>query len=308
MNRKRLSRLATAFLSVGLLGAMVAAAPVSAATPGWSIGPITKLPPVVADGGVAGFSFTITNTGKSNISALYLTDTYVGTPVYFTNNRGTSCTLSPDLRCAFGALVAGGTIDVVIAYTVGTTNFTDTFQLDSTGDPAGGNNSHGDSYLKSVTTNVSTNPNFDAGFVVDDLFYETTGSLGRGNKQTSSALVSDTHLTVTVEDGSGVVAPTTCTVACNGAFGEWTYLSVPGSTGVIRATLNIWGGAVPAGATANTIFLIHVLDSGAVERIGENGVRCASTPTPDCITVTKIGSNFRIVAYLSDNGNLRGGY
>ena len=156
MIRKHFSRLATALVSAALLGAMVAAAPVAAKTPGWQIINMKKLPPVVADGGVAGFSFTIKNAGKSNISALYLTDSYVGSPVYFTNSRGTTCTLS-DLRCSFGALSAGATIDVVIAYGVGSTNFTDVFQLDSTGDPAGGNNSHGDSLKQSVTTNVSTN-------------------------------------------------------------------------------------------------------------------------------------------------------
>ncbi|MEO8274296.1 MAG: hypothetical protein ABI620_09540 [Chloroflexota bacterium] len=312
MNRKRLSRLATALISVGLLGAMVAAAPVAAKTPGWSISEITKLPAVVADGGVAGYSFRISNTGKSNISALYLTDAYVGAPVYFSSSRGTApCTLSPDLRCAFGALNANAFIDVTIAYTVGTTNFSDTFKLDSTGDPAGGNNSHGDSFLKSVTTTVSTNSNFDGGFTTAAAqLLQTNQTLGRSNKQASSLVSPDTLIPATIEDGITTGVP--CTIgACARQIGEWTNLSVNGGatySSAFKVTLMIWGGAVPNGANANNIFLLHTRDNGTTYAI-TTACNSATAPTnAECITVTKVGNNFRIVAWLFSNGNLRGGY
>jgi hypothetical protein len=310
VNRKHLSRLATAVVSAALLGAMVAAAPVSAKVPGWQINNMHKLPPVVADGGVAGFSFTIKNNGKSNISALYLTDSYVGAPVYFTNSRGTSCTLS-DLRCSFGALNSGSTIDVVIAYTVGTTDFTDVFQLDSTGDPAGGNNSHGDSYLQAVTTNVSTNSNFDGGFTTAAAqLLQTNQTLGSGNKQASSLVSPATLIPATIEDGITTGVP--CTIgACAHLVGEWTNLSVNnGATypTAFNVTLMVWGGSVPGGVGTADIFLLHTRDNGTTYAIT---TVCNSVTAPtnaECIKVTKVGSNFKIVAWLFSNGNLRGGY
>jgi len=313
VNRKRLSRLATAILSAGLLGAMVAAAPVSAATPGWSIGPVTKLPPVVADGGVAGYSFTIKNTGRSNISALYLTDVYVGAPEYLSTGRGTAlCVVSPDLRCAFGALNAGATIDVVIAYRVGTTDFSDTFKLDSTGDPAGGNNSHGDSYFsESVTTTVSSSPNFDGGFTTTAAqLLQTNQTLGNGNKQATSLVSPSALIPATIEDG--FTTPVPCTIGqCARQIGEWSKLSVKGGasfTSPFKVTLNIWSGSVPKGATTGNIFLLHTRDNGTTYAI-TTACDSATPPTnAECITVTKVGNNFRIVAWLFSNGNLRGGY
>jgi hypothetical protein len=310
--RKRLSRLATALISASLLAAMAVAGPASAKTPGWTIGPITKLPPVVADGGVAGFSFRISNGGSSNISALYLTDTFVGAAEYFSSSRGTAgCTLSPDLRCAFGALNAGAFIDVVVAYRVGTTDFSDTFKLDSTGDPSGGNNSHGDSFLKSVTTNVSTNPNFDGGFTTAAAqLLQTNQALGRSNKQASSLVSPDTLIPATIEDGITNGVP--CTIGqCAHLIGEWTNLSVNGGAtypNAFQVTLMVWGGAVPGGVSEGDIFLLHTRDNGTTYAIT---TVCDSVTAPtnaECIKVTKVGQNFKIVAWLFSNGNLRGGY
>ena len=311
MNRKRLSRLATALISASLLVAMAAAAPASAATPGWIIINLQKLPPVVADGAVAGYSFTIKNQGKSNISALYLTDRYVGVPVYFSNSRGTTCQLSPDLRCAFGALNAGATIDVVIAYRVGTTDFSDTFQLDSTGDPAGRNNSHGDSYLLPVTTNVSTSSNFDGGFTTAAAqLLQTNQTLGNGNKQSTSLVSPSTFIPATIEDGITTGVP--CSISlCAHLIGEWSKLSVNGGATfgtAFKVTIMVWGGAVPSGVTTANIFLLHTRDNGTTDAIT---LACNSTTAPtnaECITVSKVGNNFKIVAWLFSNGGLRGGY
>ncbi|MBI2780835.1 MAG: hypothetical protein HYX55_03430 [Chloroflexi bacterium] len=311
MIRKRLGQLATAVTTAALLGALVVAAPVSAQTPGWTILNLQKLPPVVADGGVAGYSFTIKNGGKSNISALYLTDTYVGVPVYLSNSRGTTCQLSPDLRCAFGALNAGATIDVVIAYTVGTTDFSDTFKLDSTGDPAGGNNSHGDSFLKSVTTTVSTNPNFDGGFTTSSSqVLSTNQTLGNGNKQSTSLVSPASLIPATIEDGITTGVP--CSISqCTHLIGEWSNLSVNGGAtyGIaFKVTIMVWGGAVPGGVTAADIFVLHTRDNGTTYPI-TTACNSATAPTnAECITVTKVGNNFKIVAWLFSNGNLRGGY
>ncbi len=310
MIRKRLGRVAATLTTLALLGAgAIAAGPASAAQPGWQFINVQKLPPTVGDGAVAGYSFRIFNNGKSNISQLFLTDTVVAEPEFFWNSRGTVCQTDPDLRCSFGALTSKSFIDVIIAYRVGTSDFSNTFRLDSTGDPAGGNNSHGDSKLLPLTTQVSTNQNFDAGFVLDDPLYETTGSLGRQNKQTSSVEVSDTLIPVTIEDGNGAPTPDCDIDACDGTFGEWTYLDVPGNTNLIKATLNVWGGAVPGGVKADEIYVIHVDDAGVETVIDTPCSPTTGTPgNPECLTATKVGSNYRIVVWLFGNGNLRGGF
>jgi hypothetical protein len=311
--RKHFSRLSTALVSAALLGAMVAAAPASARVPGWNIGPVTQLPPVVADGGVAGYSFTISNLGNSNISALYLTDSFVGAPVYFDSSRGTSpCTLSPELRCSFGALASGATINVVIAYTVGTTDFSGRFQLDSTGDPAGGNNSHGDSFLSPVTTTtVSSSPDFDGGFTTTTgQLLQTNQTLGSGNKQATGLVSPSSLIPATIEDGITTNVP--CTIGqCARLIGEWSKLSVKGGEtfgSAFKVTLNVWSGSVPKGANTSNIFLLHTRDDGTTYAI-TTACNSATAPTnAECITVTKVGNNFRIVAWLFSNGNLRGGY
>jgi hypothetical protein len=313
-----------------MLVAMLATSPVAAKNPSWYI-EYTKLPIAVAAGNDAGYFVKVGNTGPSNINTLMLTVTPVATPTaapsYFSGltwNTGAhgSCTntgpagVGP-LTCDLGTVVPGQYVTFRVAFNV-PAGSTGTFDVDIAIQSGAGNtgsdpgSSRGDAKTVTAKTAINSSPNFDAGFVVDDLLYETTGSLGRGNKQNSSALVADTLLTVTVEDGSGVVAPTCDVAGCSGAFGEWTYLDIPGNTNLIKATLNIWGGSVPGGASADAIYLIHVLDDGTVDLIGDDGSRCTpTTGTPtnaDCITVTKIGSNFRIVAWLHGNGNLRGGY
>jgi hypothetical protein len=308
--RKHLGRIATALTTGALLGAMVGAAPASAKTPGWQFLNVQQLPATVADGGVAGFSFRIFNNGKSNISALYLTDSVVAAPVYLTNSRGTVCQTTPDLRCSFGALRSKAFIDVTIAYRVGTTDFTNTFQLDTTGDPPGGNNSHGDSLKVTKTTVVNSSQEFDGGFVVDSTALQTGGELGNTNKQTTKLVPPSTLIPATIEDGITTGIP--CAIgACAHQVGEWSKLNVNnGATygAAFKVTLMVWGGSVPGEVGAADIFLLHTLDNGTTYVI--NTV-CNSENAPtnaECIKVTKIGCNFRIVAWLFSNGGIRGGF
>lgn len=307
MIRSRLSRPA-AILTAVLALLLVGVAPTSAATPGWKFVNVQQLPSTVAPNGTAGFKFRILNDGKSNISQLFLTDSVNAAPTYFWNSRGTVCQTSPNLYCSFGALNSKAWIDVTIAYKAGTSNFANTFKLDSSGDPTGKNNSHGDSKLLSLTTAVSSSVNFDAGFVVDDQSYATGGSLGSGNKQISQIDLTDTLLPVTIEDG--ITSGIPCTIAqCANQIGEWTRLSVPGNTNLLKVTLQIWGGSVPGGVTANDISLVHTRDNGTSYLISTRCTPTTGTPTnAECIVVTKVGNNFRIVAWLTENGGLRGIY
>jgi len=93
----------------------------------------------------AGYRIDIGNAGPSNISQLFLVDDQTATPSYVQTNQG-SCnglvsgvptTTSGRLLCSFGALNAGATITVIVAYTTPTSgppsSFSVTFELNTTG-------------------------------------------------------------------------------------------------------------------------------------------------------------------------------
>jgi hypothetical protein len=307
-------------ISVGLLAAMaLGVGTASAATPGWKFENLKYLPEKVSPNAVAGFSFTIANRGSSNISKLFLTDKFVGVPLYLSTTRGTAvCQTDPELRCAFGALVAGATIDVKIAYRVGTSDFKNTFQLDSTGDPPGGNNSHGDSLPLAVTTTVSSSADFAGTFTLDTTGLANNPVLGRQNKQATSIDPPEANVPVTIEDNVTTTCTATATV-CAGAFGEWTKLNVADNKSYLAAgtpfklTLFVWGGAVPGGTSTGEIQVLHKLDNGTTNVIGDDPSEICSPATgtpdnPECITVTKVGSNWKIEVWLFQNGFLRGGF
>lgn len=307
MIRQRLGRISVAITVGALLGAAaVAAGPVSAKTPGWQFLNIQQLPDTVAPCALAGTKFRIYNSGKSNISVLYLTDTFDGPAEFVSNSRGTVCQTSPQLRCAFGALASKQFIDVTVVYRAGNGNFDNTFQLDANGAPSGNNNSFGDSlFSPKLTTAVNSSVNFDGGFVIDDKEYATGGTLGNSNKQTSKVNVTDSLLPVTIRDGITTGVP--CTHAnCNHLIGEWTELNVPGNQNLIKVTLMVYGGTVPGGVQANDIFLLHNGDSGGTYAITTICDNIAAPTNAECIKVTKVGSNYRIEAWLFHNGTLRG--
>jgi hypothetical protein len=92
--RKRLGRISAVITVGALLGASaIAAGPAAAKTPGWTIDTVQNLPETVGQNAVAGYSFTIRNTGSSNISSIYLTDSVVAAPAFISNSRGTTCTV-----------------------------------------------------------------------------------------------------------------------------------------------------------------------------------------------------------------------
>lgn len=307
MNRSQIRRLAGVTVTATLVLAALGAGPVAAKTPGWQFLNVQTLPATVGQNAVAGYSFTIKNGGKSNISALYLTDTTSTAPEFTSNTRGTACQLSPTLRCAFGALNAGASIDVIVAYRVGTTNFANSFKLDSTGDPAGGNNSHGDSLLRAVSTAVSSNANFAGSYTLNTATLQTTGTLGNSNKQTSSVEPPETLIPVTVQDGITTGVP--CTIAaCGNQLGEWTNLNVANNkayTTAFKVTLMVYKNAVPGGVDPDEIDVLHTTNAGTTYVIAAD---CpASGPIiSECRTVDKVGQNYRIVVWLLQNGSLRG--
>ena len=237
------------------------------------------------------------------------------TPTYFSGltwNAGGpgSCTTTGQLVCTLGTLPAGTTITFTVALHVptGTTGTYDaTFTLESASGNTGsdGGNSRGDKLIYVSKTAIGSGTNFDGGFTLDSTTFQTTGSLGRNNKQTTTLDTTDLHIPVTVTDG---VDSFPCT-ACSNLVGEWSVLDVNnGSSGPIKVTIMVWGGSVPGGVNASDLYLLHADGSGGYTVVDQ---LCDATHSnADCLagTPVKVGNNFKIVAWLAHNGGIRGGF
>jgi hypothetical protein len=307
---RRLATIASAALLATLL---LGTGAVTAATPGWDFQNETALPSKVTPGADAGYSFSIVNTGKSNISQLFLTTSVNAVPTYFHNSRNTVCQLSPTLFCDFGALTAGAQIDVVVAYATpatGAATYAPTFQVNGTGVSfTDQNHSHGDTLSTTITTTLNANGNFAGGFqIADGTTYTNNNSLSKKNDQGSSATSSQLLVPVTIEDGL-TTFPGTGTDPCGTlrCIGDWTDLHVGnGSVGPVKVTLVLYGPSVPGQATVDNIGLWH--DGSTPNPITLRCSDVSSIPnggTAECVTVTKVGNNFQVVAWLLHNGGLR---
>jgi hypothetical protein len=327
--RQRLGRYATILTAATLALMLVGVGSVAAKNPAWHID-ITKLPPTVGAGHEAGYLVTVSNGGPSNINTLSMKVTTPGTPdaapSYFSGlawNFGAhgSCTGtgpggSGPLSCDLGTLSATQTATFTVAYHVpagSTGSFDITVAIQSgsgnTGSDGGGN-SRGDAFSKSASTGIGNSQYFDGGFSISDGTFLTTGSLGRSNKQSTKLETTDSIIPVTVTDGVTSFPCDSGDPQCSRLIGEWSVLNV--NDGVsqhpIKVTLLIWGGAVPGGVSTSDIFLIHADGTGAESPVTQ---ACNGNPptNADClVSVTKVGSNYQIVAWLAHNGAARGGW
>jgi hypothetical protein len=303
-----------AMLAVMLIGP----ASVSAATPGWEFTNLKLLPDTVSPGTSAGYSFTIHNGGTSNISHLYLNDSVNAAPTYFANSRNTICQQSPNLFCSFGALNAGDTIDVTVAYATPTTGsaFNVIFQLNSNGASFNdkGGNSHGDTLSSpKQTTALNADKNFAGAFSLDLTDVSTNADLSKKNPQASTVTPPVSKIPVTVQDGL-VTYGGTGVDPCGSSgvlqcIGDWARLTVSdGTIGPVKVTIMLYGPSVTNAANTGNIKLFH-------EGSDPNPIQTACGPLtlpatltgPECITVTKVGNNFKIVGWLNHNGYVRGG-
>lgn len=297
-----------------LVLALIGPGAVQAAPPGWAFENVKLLPATVSPGANAGYTFTIANRGKSNISQLFLTSSATTSPTYLATSRG-GCVTTPLLYCAFGALNSGDVIDVTVAYMTppSGSSWTVTFQLNATGKTFSdkGGNSRGDTLNLPMTTVLNGGKDFAGGFnLVGGSTFANNPDLGRRNIQSGAVTLPPgaINIPVELEDGPSVDFP--CS-GCANLFGEWTRLNVnDGATydSGIKVVLTILGREVPRGATEETIVLIHVSDGHGTHTISD---RCDGDGLLDgneCITVTKVGNNYQIVAWLLSNGGTRFGY
>jgi hypothetical protein len=309
---RRLATVATtALLGTMLLGAGTA----TAAQAGWEFIHNATLPSAVTPGADAGYSFTIHNNGKSNISQLYLTTSVNAVPSYFVNSRGTICQLSPTLFCAFGALNSGASIDVTVAYTTPTTgnSYAPTFQINATGVSfQDAHHSHGDTLSDPFSTVLSRDSNFAGGFqIADGTTYTDNTLLSKQNIQSSAATSKTLAVPVTIQDNlPGFPGSGTDPCATLHCIGDWTSVHVGnGDQGPVKVTLVLYGKSVPNQASVNDIGLWH--EGSSPNPIMLRCSDASSIPNGggnECVTVTLVGGNFQIVAWLLHNGGGRGTY
>jgi hypothetical protein len=270
--------------------------------------------------------------------------TFVGVPTWYSDATGNQIASLPytcnaagagPLNCSFGSLASGLRVQITVAFAAaapGTNTglatpasclaLTDaaawTFHFTAFGNgntPTDkGGKSHGDTLCGQTSVNTSSDPNFAGGYTVDTSTIATTGSLNTGNTQTTSLAPPVTGIAATVEDGLADTTFDCLIVACGHRFGEWSRLSVNnGATypSGFMVELLILGSIVPGPAKVSNINLIH--NDGTTTTVISQ--RCDGVTTLDavpggaqCIIVTTVGKNFRIVAWLLHNGGIRGTY
>lgn len=318
MTGYRTRRLATVVSSalIGLL--LLSSTAVTAGTPaGWSINAIA-LPSNVTPGQDAGYQVNIGNAGPSNISQLFLVDDGKTAPSYVHTSHG-SCTdagVSP-LLCTFGALNAGGSITVIVAYTTPTTGttFSVNFELNTTGatftNPA---KSHGTVLPATGTTTLSTDPDYGGGFIVGDSTV-ADAQIGGHNIQSTLVVSPSTLIPVTVQDGSGTAGNAECP-ADSHAFADCSLVSVGGGhlfDHPFLVVLTFLGSALPSAVNANNLTVLHTYTDAdgnlATETIS---ARCTSEPPASsgapCLVVTKVGKNLQVDIWLLRNGGVHATY
>lgn len=314
MIRQRLGRLATVLTASVTALLLLGVATVSAAPPNWSM-TVEKLPATVSPGAHAGYRITITNGGPSNIAAVYLVSDKTAQPAYVSTPSQGSCNVSGALRCAFGALGAGTSAVVTVAYgtPLSGNSFGVTFQANGTGETFSDTKgrSHGDTLFadpKTTVTAISASADFAGGFAVGQTDWANAQTVRRQNPQATSIVTPEVLIPVTIQDG--ITSGVPCTIgACSGAFGQWSSLSVAEGKAYgspFKVTLLVWGGAVPGGTAASEVVVLHTTDAGSTYVIDQ---ACPATgaPTAECLTVTKVGSNYKVEVWLLQNGFIRGG-
>jgi hypothetical protein len=220
------------------------------------------------------------------------------------------------LKCDFGALNSGAHVTIVVAYrTPGTgMSFSEKFEANTTGVSLNDKHhtSHGDTLDFFGTTGLTSDKNQGGGFDGDASLVQDDGSLGKGNVQSTQVTPPVRGVIATVEDGLAD-GSFTCLPACNlTPFGEWSRVTVGnggsftdsgGNTLLFPVSLLVYGKSVPSGVTASSIQLIHVLDDGTVDILSQP---CGATPTLNCLTVTKVGANYKITGWVNQNGGFKG--
>jgi hypothetical protein len=312
------ARLAVSLSGVVVLS-LVGSGGASAATPSWDI-TVTPSPAAVSAGADAGYIVTIRNTGKSNISQVYLTDTTLGTngtaaqpPVilpttYAVPSQGSCDAPGVRLSCALGAIRSNRSASVTVAFSTGANaTFTRIFEANTTG-VAGDNpgSSHGDvlQALGSTTVGSATDPNFAGRFVIDPEAVNDSTALGATNRQSTKVTPPVGAIGVSVADGTSNL---TCP-ASNPCWSEASEIHVANGAVFTKGFKVEVGIYKDLSQTVHGVY--HEFDSPHGTVAGESITTTCSKTTPPktvpCLSVDKQpGGNVVVILWLIENGKIR---
>jgi hypothetical protein len=310
--------LATALL---LTLSAIGAGSVSAATPGWGTSFVTPTPAKVTTSADAGFTVTIINSGSSNIAQAYLTDALQTTkgntkaipPVilpttYTDTSQGTCDPAGVRLSCSFGAIRAGSSVTVTVAWSTGSSSpFQRIIEINTTG-VAGDNkgNSHGDALQLVATTATGSGNDFSGRFIRDDgaLVVNDSLALGSKNKQSTQITAPADAIGVSVADG-------TSDLACAGCWSQTSEIHVDSG----RVYPNGFSGELGIYKTlAQTVHgFYHQFDvahlDGSVGELVTTPCPASGTPLASqipCFSASpQSNGNVLITFWLKENGKIR---
>ena len=320
--RARLALVATLIVAASTfgIGAM------SAATPSWAMS-VTPTPAAVSSGADAGYIVTIKNTGKSNLSQVYLTDALAhanGTlavpasildTTFVVSSQGSCDPAGSRLDCALGALRSGRSATVVVAFSTGANPIlTRVFEANTTGvagDSQG--SSHGDVLQGVGTTSTGTGANFSGRFIKDDvLIVNDSEALSTANLQSTKVTAPKGAIGVSVAD-EGATQPITCPapLTCSSQTSEVHVDNGAFFSNGFKVEIGAYkfSGQVPS--------VYHEFDSPHPDAAGELTVKgevlapCPKKTAPTanqipCFSVTKLsGGDILVVIWLKENGRIR---
>lgn len=325
--RRRLVLSATLVVALSGLGGGSA----TAATPSWNDSFVTATPPKVSAGANAGYTVTIINSGMSNLSQVFLTEvlqTNDTVPVeaippaylpinYIDQSQGSCEPLSSDgvLYCALGAIRAGRSATVTVAYPTGANaTLKRIFEVNTTG-VAGDNqgSSHGDVLQLVGTTTIGSSADFSGRFigaVAPDLIVKNSLVLGTSNRQSTKVTAPGGAIGVNVEDGAGF-SP----LPCSGCWSETSEIHVNSGTyydAGFKVEIGIY--KTPASAVHG---VYHEFDAPRLDADGNviSGesitTTCPKNGTPTasqlpCFSVSKLpGGSISVTVWLHENGRIR---
>jgi hypothetical protein len=288
----------------------------SAATPAWTTSFVTPTPAKVSAGADAGYVITVINNGSSNISQAYVTDgldakdktkaiPYGILPTTYVHTTQGACDpFGVRLWCSLGALRAGESATVTVAYSTGSNaTLRRIFEINTTGvagDSKG--NSHGDALQLVATTTTGTGADFSGRFVASgDLTVSDAQTLGSKNKQWTKVNAPGSAIGVSVgETGSAL--------ACVGCWSETSEIHV--DRGLVYPAG--FSGEIGIYKTlAQTVHgFYHQFDTPHGTQVGETVTEtCSSATAPSvipCFLVVPQGNgNVSVVYWLTENGTIR---
>jgi uncharacterized repeat protein (TIGR01451 family) len=315
VNGNRVGKLLAGLMTVGLLVTALAPSAI-AAPPRWAMTVTQLVSGGVTAGSAQGFDIVISNRGPSNISSLYLVDSVPDGTVYLDSSRAGCDPAGSELFCTFGALNAGASISVRVAYLVpfASSGGNVTFEINSTGIVPGKNNSHGDALDVSQSVTVlpaGTGDKAGQWVITPGYTLANNQAVSNANPQATRVAGIGQYIPVSLEDGSGVSFQCPKSSCKDRLFGQWSRVSVAGGASfgtAFEVTITVAESALPGGTNPDKVVVYHVLDDGTIQKIS---TACTTTPptgsAPECRSASFDGAgNLVISVWVYRNGGFKG--